>query len=301
MVRKFIQFIFAAIFLVGVLALTQTTKAQTSQPTPAPLNRPDYNYSEADSCSRCHFVYGEKGDHNPEAAGVKFNADKNAWELTGSGWRASAHSQSNYGSTQNTYCAKCHSPLQATAEAQFKPGMAEPIPDGKVEGVTCAACHPSHTSAVVLGRRLGIYKFGMNKATPEAYDVIHEGDEDRLCLNCHMKRHNEDNPAFELMYVAGVRCIDCHMAPYGYIKDTEIEKRFHDWKVAKNLPYSCGVEGSMTHCHPGFSAESTAALIPYIKEQHKVMWPTGDKTIKRLRNAADYLRLWKQLEAQVKK
>jgi hypothetical protein len=298
MSRKIMQYSFLALFLAGLLVLTQTTQAQTSPQTPVALDRPDYNYSESNGCARCHFVYGAKGDHNPEAVGVFFDSAKNAWTFTGSGWRASAHSQSNYKSTQNTYCAKCHSPLQAKAESEFKMGKSEPIPDGKVEGVTCASCHPSKASTAILGRRLGIYKIGMDKTKPEAYDVIQHGDEDRLCLNCHNKRHNEENPAFELMYVAGVRCIDCHMAPYGKIVDTEIEKRFHDFKVAKNLPYSCGVEGSVVHCHPEFSAEATAAFIPYMKEQHKEMW-VPDKTTKKLRNAADYLRLWKKLQAEV--
>lgn len=298
MFRKIMQFTFVALLAIGLVVLTQTSRAQAQNPTPAPLSRPDYNYSESDGCTRCHFTNGAAGDHMPEAVGVVFDSGKNAFKFTGSGWRASVHSQSNYTSTQNTYCAKCHSPLQAKAEAEFKPGMSEPIPDGKVEGVTCAACHPSHNAAVVLGRRLGIYKFGMDKATPEAYDVVHEGNEDLLCLNCHNKRHNEGNAAFDLMYVAGVRCIDCHMATYGKILNTEVDKRFHDFKVAKNLPYSCGVQGSIVACHPGFSVEATAAFIPYLKDQHKPMW-VQDKTTKKLNTAAQYLKLWKSLEAQV--
>jgi hypothetical protein len=237
----------------------------------------------------------------PEAVGMSFDNSTNAFVFTGGGWRASVHAQSNFKSTQNTYCAKCHSPLQATADAVFKVGASQPIADGKVEGVTCAACHPSHTSAVVLGRRLGIYQWGMDKSKPEAYKVVHEGSEDILCLNCHTTRHNEGNPAFDLMYVAGVRCMDCHMAPYGKILGTEVDKRFHDFKVAKNLPYSCGVEGSVIHCHPGFSTEATLAFIPYLKDQHRPMWDE-DKTSRKLKkSAAAYLKLWKDLEAGVQK
>lgn len=301
MARRFIQLFFVALFVAGLLTLTKTTQAQT--PTLAPLFRPDYNYSESSGCTRCHFMFNpdgsRRGPHMIEAVGVVYDETKNALTNSGSGWLASKHAQSNYKSTQDTYCAQCHSPLQATADAKFKLGMSQPIPDGKVEGVTCAACHPSHNAAVVLGRRLGIYKWGMDKNTPEAYDVVHEGQEDNLCLKCHLTPHNEQNPAFDLMFVAGVRCMDCHMAAYGKIQGTEIDKRFHDFKVAKNLPYSCGVEGSVTHCHPGFSAESTLALIPYLKEQHRGMWPDS-KTTRKLRTAADYLRLWKQLEAEVR-
>jgi hypothetical protein len=248
----------------------------------------------------CHFVYGEKGDHMPEAVGMKFDSTTNAFVFTGGGWRASVHAQSNFKSTQNTYCAKCHSPLQADPAAQFAVGANKLIPDGVVEGVTCASCHPSHTAAVVLGRRLGIYKWGMDKTKPEAYEVVKDGQEDLLCLNCHANRHNEGNAAFDLMYVAGVRCIDCHMAINGDIVGTDLPKRAHDFKVAKNLPFSCGVEGSVTHCHPGFSVEATQAFIPYLKEQHRTMW-VPDKSTKKLNTAAQYLKLWKELEASVQK
>jgi len=301
MLKRFMQLVCTALFGVGLLAFTQMTQAQstTANPTAVPLGRPDYNYTESNGCVSCHFSRGAGGDHMPEAVGMKFDDVSNAFVFTGGGWRASVHAQSNFKSTQNTYCAKCHSPLQAKPEAEFKLGMSEAIPDGKVEGVTCAVCHPSHTSAVVLGRRLGVYKWGMDKTKPEAYDVVHEGNEDVLCLNCHINRHNEGNPAFDLMYVAGVRCMDCHMAVNGEILGTEVPKRAHDFKVAKNLPYSCGVQGSVVHCHPEFSVEATNSLIPYMKEQHRQMW-VPDKTTKKLRSAADYLRLWKSLEAQVK-
>jgi hypothetical protein len=304
MPRKFIQLFLVTVFVSGLLALTQTTRAQitpSANPTPAPLGRPDYNYSESNGCNSCHFARGAGGDHMLEAVGVRFDEATNAFAFSGGGWRASQHSISNYKSTQNTYCAKCHSPLQADPSAQFMVGGSKPIPDGMVEGVTCAVCHPSHTSAVVLGRRLGVYKWGMDKTKPEAYDVVHEGNEDVLCLNCHTSRHNETNPAFDLMYVAGVRCMDCHMPINGAnIIGSEVPKRAHDFKVAKNLPYSCGVQGSIVHCHPEFSVESTNLLIPYMKEQHRGMW-VPEKQTKKLRSAADYLRLWKTLEAQVKK
>ena len=304
MPRTFIQLFLVILVAAGLLALSQTTRAQTvspsANPTPAPLSRPDYNYSESNGCTSCHFSMGAGGDHMPEAVGMKFDTTTNAFVFTGGGWRASVHSQSNFKSTQNTYCAKCHSPLQADPAAQFAIGLNKSIPDGTVEGVTCAACHPSHTSAVTLGRRLGVYQWGMDKNTPEAYAVVKEGEEDSLCLNCHTTRHNEGNPAFDLMYVAGVRCIDCHMAVNGQIVNTEVPKRAHDFKVAKNLPFSCGVEGSVIHCHPGFSVEATQAFIPYLKDQHRTMW-VPDKTTKKLRTAAAYLKLWKSLEASVNK
>jgi hypothetical protein len=242
-----------------------------------------------------------------EAVGVSFDTAANAFTFSGGGWRASQHSISNYKSTQNTYCAKCHSPLQAKPEAAFKKGMlinTEQIEEGKVEGVTCAACHPSHTSAVVLGRRLGLYKWGMDKTKPEAYEVTQHGQEDGMCLSCHVERHDEDNPAFRVMYDAEVRCIDCHMAPYGTIVDTHVEKRFHDFKVAKNLPFSCGVEGSVVHCHPGHTAEGTLEFIPYMKKQHGDWWPLKPGKVKNgvtiAAKASDYMDLWLQMEEKVR-
>ena len=309
MLRRFVKLTVVVLFLAGLLALTHSTQAQTSTPNPSALNRPDYNYTEANGCTRCHFQYNPdgsiRGPHMIEAVGVTFDQAKKTFSFSGNGWFASRHATSNYTSTQNTYCAKCHSPLQAKNAAEFKPGMSEPIPYGKVEGVTCAVCHPSHNSAVVLGRRLGIYQLEKDKATPEAYKVIHEGEEDTLCMNCHTQRHGEDNPAMELMYVAGVRCIDCHMAPYGIVPGTEthehpVKKLFHDFKVASNLPFSCGVKGSMTHCHPEFGVESTLELIPYLKDQHKPMWG-DDKRTKKLRSVVNYRKLWNELEAQYKK
>ena len=302
MYSKSFKLILLALFVTGLLAFARSSSAQ-SNPTPAPLNRPDYNYTESNGCSRCHF---SGGPHMPEAVGVKFNDATKAFVFTGGGWRASAHSQTNYASTQNTYCAKCHSPLQAKNAAQFVKGKfvdTEQIADGVVEGVTCAACHPNHNAAVILGRRLGIYQFEKDKATAEAYKVVEHGEEDELCLNCHVTRHNEDNAAFKKMYDVGVRCMDCHMAPYDIIAQTkgteeEVPKRFHDFKVAKNLPYSCGVQGSMVQCHPGMTTEGTMKFIPYMKEQHKDwgMQNMGKKK-KKLTNSLDYYLLWQDIEA----
>jgi len=261
--------------------------------------RPGYNYAEPfGSCANCHNTMGAKGDHNAEAAGFMFDYTNNKFVLSGSGWYSAKHSMSNEGETQNTYCARCHSPMQADPNAEFKFGSYKQIADGQFEAVTCAVCHPSHNSAVELGRRLGMYKLGMDRTKTEAYDVVHEGNEDVLCLNCHVTRHGEGNPAMDLMVVAGVRCIDCHMAVYDKVPGTEVDKRFHDWKVGKNLPYSCGVEGSVTHCHPNFSVAATRAFIPYLREQHQDKGFKGQDA-KKLRSAADYLKLWKKLQAQV--
>ena len=305
MYSKSFKLILFALFVTGLLAFARSSAAQ-STPSPTALNRPDMNWSEANGCTRCHFMYNpdgsRRGPHMIEAVGVTYNDTTKAFSFSGKGWMASKHAVSNYESTANTYCAKCHSPLQAKNAAQLVKGKfvdTEQVPFGKMEGVTCAACHPTHNAAVVLGRRLGIYQFEKDKATPEAYKVVKHGEEDELCLNCHVTRHNEDNAAFKKMYDVGVRCIDCHMAPYAEMEVApELHKLGHDFKVAANLPYSCGVQGSMVQCHPGMTTEGTLKFIPYMKEQHKEwgMQNMGKKK-KKLTNSLDYYLLWQDIES----
>ncbi len=295
MSKKFIL-LFTLLFF--FLAINLITFA--ANPTPANLNPPTYNYSEADSCTSCHFSLGAGGDHMLEAVGVKIDSTNSVFSLTGSGWFASRHSQSNHGSTQNTFCAKCHSPVQATAGSSFVNGFlsnASLIADGQMEGVTCASCHPPHNAVP----RLGIFLFG-DKTKVTSYQLIQPDQEDLLCLNCHVERHNSDNVAFSRMYNAGVQCVDCHMAPYGTILNSTTNKRFHDFKVAENLPYSCGVQGSLSGftCHPEFSVEATMAFLPYLKEQHSDWWPMNPqkRASRQLNTPEDYLNLWKQIQAQ---
>lgn len=307
------------VLLVAIIFFCVSTRLLAQdQPKPVNLNLPGYDYSEPWSCTRCHFVYGVRGDHNLEAVGVRYDDNKKVFEMTGSGWLASKHSRSNYRTTQNTFCAKCHSPLQATVQSTFKNGFmenTEPIEDGKVEGVVCATCHPTGDTARKIGRRLGIYQFGKDRTTPEAYKVIKEGEEDSLCLNCHIQRHDTKNPAFKAMYDIGVKCIDCHMAVYGKTNEGKgnVQRRFHDFKVAMNLPFSCGTKGSIPgyQCHNEFSTASTLQLIPYLKQQHKKWWPlkpggginpnNADAVsgAPRLETKEDYYRLWKELEERV--
>jgi cytochrome c554/c'-like protein len=302
MQKKFIVWL---IFLILFASCTLLTVA--ANPTPAPLAPPTYNYTESNGCPSCHFSRGAGGDHMMEAVGVSIDSANTAFTLSGGGWRASRHAQSNHGSTQNTFCAKCHSPIQATPQATFNNGFLENtalIADGKMEGVTCAGCHPPHG----VSPRLGIYHFGQDKTKVASYTIIQEDQQDLLCLNCHVNRHNETNAAFKRMYDAGVQCTDCHMARYGKIVGSEVNKRFHDFKVAQNLPYSCGVDGSAEGfvCHEGFSTEATLAFLPFLKEQHSDWWPLKPGTGKRagatatrtLETPADYMNLWKEIQNQ---
>lgn len=299
MARKFILaftfiFIFASLNLVALAA----------NPTPAPLYPPTYNYSEASSCVICHFTLGATADHMLQAVGVTIDANNTAFSFSGGGWLASRHSQSNYGSTQNTFCAKCHSPLQATPQATFNNGAlvnTAPVANGAMQAVTCGSCHPPHNAVP----RLGIFQFG-DPTKVTSYQLIQPNQEDLLCLNCHVERHNETNAAFTRMYNAGVQCVDCHMAVFG-LTSSGLAKREHNFKVAENLPYSCGVQGSVSgyECHPGFTAQATLAFIPSLKEQHIDWWPLNPSkrasgtAVRSLVTAEDYLALWQEIQNQI--
>ena len=229
------------------------------------LTAPTYDYAAPETCAGCHYI--PEGnlpglDHTSRVLGVwlqpqaAVNASCTAgptsatvggtpyacctgkgtgtcgdtWQLTGSGWFASRHSQSDYASTENGFCAKCHSPLQASASASFNNGAvnAGPVPQQRFQAVTCVTCHPPDNitaqigalnPAALYGGAVAIYLWkGYNN--PASYQTLSAGKapdgtpaEDLLCLNCHEQRHNTDNSAFAGMYTH-VRCIDCHMAPY---------------------------------------------------------------------------------------
>lgn len=256
-------------------------------PLPTNMSLPTYDYAAPETCAGCHFLLGL--DHTSRTLGVMWNATTQTWQLTGSGWLASAHSQSDHGSTENGFCAQCHSPLQASATAGFNKGLvtnAASIPPQRFQAVTCATCHPPDNMTAILGAlnpnaidggAIAIYLWkGYNN--PASYQTLNPGQDDLLCLNCHEQRHSTGNSAFEAMYSAGVRCVDCHMAPYQYIGGgntglPQLAEVFHDWKVAANLPYSCGVQGSIsTGCHSTFTITDTENFIPFILQQHSAWW-----------------------------
>ena len=254
-------------------------------PLPTNMSLPTYDYGAPETCAGCHFVLGI--DHTARVLGVIWNDTTQTWQLTGSGWLASAHAQSDHGSTENGFCAKCHSPLQASASAGFNNGTvvnAGAIPQLRFQAVTCATCHPPDNITAQIGAlnpdaidggAIAIYLWkGYNNpasyqtlccATPSAsnnYGANPDGTskEDMLCLNCHEQRHNTDDTAFDAMYTANfgtpspVRCIDCHMSAYQNIGggDTglpQLAERFHDWNVGADLPYSCGASPVSGGCH----------------------------------------------------
>src|SRR5208282_2458737 len=215
----------------------------------------------------------------------------------------------DHASTENGFCAKCHSPLQASASASFNNGVvnAGPIPQQRFQAVTCGTCHPPDNITAALGAlkpdaidggAVAIYLWkGVNN--PASYQTLSAGvnaddgtsKEDLLCLNCHEQRHNTDNSAMWAMMTTThnhlipgggpVRCMDCHMSTYQSIGGGStglpvLEERFHDWNVGADLPYSCGAIGSVSNCHNSkysqFTVSDAQNLIPFIKEQHIDWW-----------------------------
>jgi len=312
---------------------------------PTNLDRPSYDYSDANSCPACHFIEGY--DHTARAAGLQFNSTTNLWERTGHGWWDSRHAQSQYGwsstainygwiqpagpygETDNTFCASCHSPLQASAT---EPGMfsdgsvIDPLTVSTFQSVTCSSCHPSNTLDPAIlkayptaesGGQVGTLIRGANPRLASSWFPILPGQENQFCLNCHeVNPHNtpaNPNAIFQVMFDAGVTCIDCHMAPYivGVAGNTTgtpvgLTERFHDWKVAENLPYSCGAQGSLNQftCHAEFTADSARAFIPLLTVQHSEWWSlppfstdTAAVSAHELNATSDQLALWREIQA----
>ena len=299
----------------------QTPPGILYPPLPTNMSLPTYDYSETETCAGCHFILGL--DHTSRALGVIWNAQTQSWALTGSGWLASAHSQTEHGSTENAFCAKCHSPLQAAAMAGFDNGAvtnASAIPQPRVQAVTCGTCHPPDNITAVLGAldpnaidggAISIYLWkGLNN--PASYQTLNPGQDDLLCLNCHEQRHDTSDSAFAAMYAAGVRCVDCHMAAYQYVGGgdsglPQLAERFHDWKVAANLPYSCGAQGSLPgqfSCHSSFTVTDAQNIIPFIRQQHSQWWslpPFNNQpqvaavSAHSLMTVAQYAMLWREI------
>ncbi len=305
--------------------------------SPTNLVRPDYNYSNV-TCMSCHFIDGY--DHTARAAGLQFNSTTNLWERTGHGWWDSRHAQSQngwsstainhgwtqppgpYGENDNTFCAFCHSPLQASAT---EPGMfglgavIDPVTVSSFQGVVCSSCHPSNSIASQIGGLSGgetaTLIRGGNPALASSWIPVLPGQESQFCLTCHEQDpHNAaSNGVFQTMYAAGVTCIDCHMAPYivGVAGNTTgtpvgLTERFHDWKVAENLPYSCGAQGSLSGytCHSNFSAASALAFIPFMTFQHSDWWSlppfsteVAAVSAHELNATSDQLVLWREIQA----
>ena len=172
-------------------------------------------------------------------------------------WSESLHADT-YGPAQgNTFCARCHSPLQADAGATETDNVT--IPEAQWQGVTCSVCHPSQAQKTASGSPIATYDVGTG-----TYASVPLEDADQLCTHCHTEEHA---PGFQgygvVMHQAGVRCIDCHMAKIPADDPSVGQRAAHDFKVAANLPYSCGTYPGGCHARrPETWARGILALGP---------------------------------------
>ena len=221
-----------------------------------------YSYAEAERCSDC------KGAQNlfmPRAAGVDFISGVPV--LNEQGWLGSAHSRSQSHEEQiNTACAWCHAPTEEGVTQNKE--EAKPIPKGTWQGVTCGACHPG---SLERGKRESLvinYIPGTDPTKEENYIFRTRADGKDMnaqCRFCHHKSHELLIKAKHNNLESGnLRCLDCHMASYKVTGD-HIE-RFHNLKVAANLPYSCsgGLERANS-CHDNVSQEWFDNKLPSLK------------------------------------
>lgn len=254
-------------FLFGVFAIIVGLEAlQEDEFSLRHLMPENYNYTEAERCSNCK---GEQNRFMPRAAGVDLSSDVPA--LDRRGWLASIHARSqSHDATVDTSCAWCHAP---TAEGATKnKEEAKSIPKGTWQGVTCGACHPG---SVEISKRVSLvinYMPGTDPTKTEHYIFRDRGngkDMNAQCRFCHHESHDLLVKAKkEMMVSGGLRCIDCHMAAYA-VTGQHVE-RFHNFKVAENLPHSCsGGVGRAVSCHDGVSKAWFKKKISRVKGPRK--------------------------------
>ena len=172
-------------------------------------------------------------------------------------WSESRHADT-YGPAQgNTFCAQCHSPLQADASTSETRNAA--IREAQWQDVTCSVCHPSAAQRAASGSPIAKYD-----VATKTYESVPLADADELCTHCHTEEHAPGFQGFgTVMHDAGVRCIDCHMAVIPADDPNVGRWPAHDFKVAANLPYSCGTYPGGCHSRrPETWARSILTLGP---------------------------------------
>jgi hypothetical protein len=181
-----------------------------------------HDRTESDACNDCHLYPGDV-----------------VMTFYISTWEASEHGDS-FGTDQgNTYCAQCHSPLQADLAATS--GTNDPISISDWQDVTCSVCHPPHNLRVEWGTPTGLYDISTGGWTP----VYREESNDLCTTNCHAgDKHLVDFKAVGSLMVEkkAVLCIDCHIPKVPNTEDTNDRlTRTHSLKVSDNVPWSCGI------------------------------------------------------------
>jgi formate-dependent nitrite reductase cytochrome c552 subunit len=143
--------------------------------------------------------------------------------------------------------AECKSPLLWDPAATHEDN--DPIAVEDWQDVTCGGCHPPHHLRVEWGTPIGIV---VDPTAAEDHDIwMPLYDTNELCEYCHSgSRHARDFQGWgKVMYEKkDVTCVDCHMAdtpnssPDGF-------GEYHEFTVADNLPYSCGIGDGACHAN----------------------------------------------------
>jgi formate-dependent nitrite reductase cytochrome c552 subunit len=165
-------------------------------------------------------------------------------ELAYTTWLESEHLNGvTFGSD---FCKDCHQSFRGD------PGTCDQLAPDSMNGIECATCHTERISEE-CDRELRVW----DRASCDYGPLIDHDNLDELCLTCHDRPDIVGHSAFfappqgwgkAMLEQKGVMCVDCHMPKVPFEGDTgSSEGRTHNWKVAENLPYSCGtLEGG---CH----------------------------------------------------
>jgi hypothetical protein len=144
------------------------------------------------------------------------------------------------------FCKDCHQSFRG------EPETCDQLALDSMNGIECATCHTDHSDD--CDRELRVW----DRASCDYGPLIDHDDLDALCLTCHDRPDKVGHSAFfappqgwgqAMLEKQGVMCVDCHMpnVPFTDNSGSSSVGRTHDWKVAENLPYSCGtVDGG---CH----------------------------------------------------
>ncbi len=196
---------------IGVLAIALAMALVLVGPSPADA----IDHSESEGCAGCHI--------NPFQV------------LIVDQWLSSHKAWSYHGYGANTYCANCHSPRQADADATYRDN--DPVDFDDFEAITCGSCH-THHGQCDPGPRIGYFD-------PAIGDNVCVETTNELCQHCHTgSRHaaREFKAFGKVMFERkGVTCVDCHMPKVPLeVNGVVSMKHSHTFDVEGALPYSCG-------------------------------------------------------------
>ncbi|MFC2156350.1 hypothetical protein ACFLT9_00805 [Acidobacteriota bacterium] len=239
---SFLLFALVSILLVA-LPIFQEESLSLKHLTPE-----NYHYVQAEGCANCK---GAENVFMPRAAGVDLSGEKTI--LDDRGWLNSIHARSqSHEDRVDTACAYCHAPT--TPNATRNKDEAQSILKGTWQGVSCFACHPGPVERDKRQSLLVNFLPGTEPSNPDNYIFRNRSDGTELNAQCRFCHHESHDLLIEkkqdMMDSGEFRCVDCHMAAFA-ITDGHVE-RFHNFKVEKNLPYSCsGSMGRAMNCHDG--------------------------------------------------